>query len=204
MEIIAILFLLLLFFYISYKLIVFTGSKVLQLAKEHEILTGEVKRESSKISLKIKDWFSWSAQTNNEKGTAGGNIKINFPVKSALALAFICAVIATTGFFTGITAFVIPLIFFSFAVYHFSNWVKSLNILNKQQSENIDSEKKSLSSLRRASEKKYIAGVCQGIHNYLNVSVLLVRALFVALCFCYFIGVIAYIFLWIYLPSDKI
>jgi len=51
-------------FYISYRIIRFAGKN---------FINGELKKDSSKFSIKIKDWFVWNVKVNNEKGTAGGN-----------------------------------------------------------------------------------------------------------------------------------
>ncbi len=176
-------------FFIAYKLI----RKLIDSDFRKNIISGELKNESSKMTIKIRDWFTWNVQVNNEKGTAGGNIKINFPIKSALGLGIVCIAVAVFAKASGVSL-VVTLIFLSFAVYHLGRWYKSLKLLSAQQ---IFVNVKRLS---RSSEQKFIGGVCGGIHGYYDISVLLVRLFFVILALFAGIGVYIYILLWIILP----
>src|SRR6185295_8929006 len=93
-----------------------------------EIIDAEVTGKGSRLTLKLKQWFNWNVQVNYEKGTAGGNIKLNFPVKSAIGLAFICLAISILCASLPLTSWLVPLIFALFAGYHFLNWYRSLKI----------------------------------------------------------------------------
>ena len=84
-----------------------------------KIFTAEVKKDSTKWSVKFRDWFVWTVQINNEKGTAGGNIKINFPAKSTFLIAVICIIMAILLRSLGV---LVSIIFISFGVYHFRTW----------------------------------------------------------------------------------
>jgi len=183
---IAIIFIL---FFIAYKLI----RKLVDSDFRKSIITGELKEDSSKMTIKIKDWFTWNVQVNNEKGTAGGNIKINFPIKSALGVAAICVVIAILAKSTG-ASFLVSLIFISFAVYHFRKWYKTFKMISAHEAfENIK-------RLNRRTEKKLIGGVCAGIHNRYQIPVWLIRISFLGLSIVGGVGAYIYILLWILLP----
>ena len=180
-------------FFIAYKLI----RKLLDSDFRKSIITGELKEDSSKMTIKIRDWFTWNVQVNNEKGTAGGNIKINFPIKSALGISAICVVIAILAKSTG-ASFLVSLIFLSFAVYHFRKWYKSFKIISAHEAfENIK-------RLNRRVEKKYIGGVCAGIHNRYLIPVVLIRISFIGLSIVGGMGVFIYILLWILLPTSTV
>jgi phage shock protein C len=58
--------------------------------------------------------------------------------------------------------------------------------------------------LMRAREGRKIAGVCQGVAEYFNVDVTLVRILWVVVAFCGLLGVIAYIVAWIVMPEEPL
>lgn len=55
--------------------------------------------------------------------------------------------------------------------------------------------------LMRAREGRKIAGVCQGVAEYFDVDVTLVRILWVVVAFCGLLGVVAYIVAWIVMPE---
>lgn len=57
-----------------------------------------------------------------------------------------------------------------------------------------------MGKLYRLSEGKIVAGVCQGMAQYLEVDVILVRLAWVALALASGAGVIAYIIAWIVIP----
>jgi phage shock protein PspC (stress-responsive transcriptional regulator) len=76
---------------------------------------------------------------------------------------------------------------------------------DKQSSANQDysyTEKKAHRRLYRNSNDKFIAGVCSGIANYMNVDPAIVRILFAIVAFGGFgMGLFIYILLWIVLPD---
>jgi len=187
-------------FYLSYRLLVYAGKKVVSSDIGRGIFSADIKRESSKMTIKIKDWFMWNVQVNNEKGTAGGNIKINFPIKSALGLAIVCLVISVLFSLTGLGAVIIPLIFLSFAIYHFINWYKSVSLIRKSATSEAGNSKQ----LTRAVHNRYFGGVCQGIHLYFKIPVIFIRALFIITTLIGGIGLIGYILLLVILPSEQV
>ncbi len=55
----------------------------------------------------------------------------------------------------------------------------------------------------RNSKKRFIGGVASGFSDYLNIDVVIIRALFVALTVFFGPGLLIYLALWVVLPSDK-
>ena len=54
--------------------------------------------------------------------------------------------------------------------------------------------------LMRSSFDKKIAGVCAGVAHYLDIDPTIVRVIWGVLAFCYGVGIVAYIILWIIAP----
>ena len=54
--------------------------------------------------------------------------------------------------------------------------------------------------LMRSGFDKKIAGVCAGVANYLDMDPTIVRVIWGVLAFCYGVGIVAYIILWIIAP----
>ena len=54
--------------------------------------------------------------------------------------------------------------------------------------------------LMRSGRDKKIAGVCAGVANYLDMDPTIVRVIWGVLAFCYGVGIVAYIILWIIAP----
>lgn len=52
----------------------------------------------------------------------------------------------------------------------------------------------------RSSFDKKIAGVCAGVAHYLDIDPTIVRVIWGVLAFCYGVGIVAYIILWIIAP----
>ena len=86
----------------------------------------KVQRKGSGKSLRLKlaSFFSWQVSINEEKGTAGGSIKLNFPIQSSLIVGLLCLGIALV--IGTVSQFVIPAIFLLFALHHLGRWVRSL------------------------------------------------------------------------------
>jgi phage shock protein PspC (stress-responsive transcriptional regulator) len=145
------------------------------------------------MTIKIKDWFVWNVQVNNEKGTAGGNIKINFPIKSALVIGLICIAIAIFAKASEVS-FVVTLIFLSFAVYHFRKWYKTVKFISANEAF------QQIKRLTRDSDSKIIGGVCAGISKHYQISLVLTRITFVGLFFIGGIGIYIYLLLWFIIP----
>jgi len=59
----------------------------------------------------------------------------------------------------------------------------------------------SVRSLKKSSTDKKIAGVCSGLGEHTPIPAWLWRALFLALVFLWGTGIVAYIALWICMPS---
>ena len=53
--------------------------------------------------------------------------------------------------------------------------------------------------MRRGRDQQ-IAGVCAGVANYLDMDPTIVRVIWGVLAFCYGVGIVAYIILWIIAP----
>jgi hypothetical protein len=100
-------------------------------------ISGKITPEHIKFSIKLKNWFEWQITVNNEKGTAGGNMKLDLPVRSPIGLALICMGVSVLCAKTCITAYLVPFIFASFAAYHFAKWCRSL----QEKLENGDPER---------------------------------------------------------------
>ena len=54
--------------------------------------------------------------------------------------------------------------------------------------------------LMRSGRDQKIAGVCAGVDNYLDMDPTIVRVIWGVLAFCYGVGIVAYIILWIIAP----
>lgn len=202
---ILLILIILIVFYLVYRSFVSRGKAIVKNSSSDQFVSGEFKKEGSKFSIKIKDWFVWNVQTNNEKGTAGGNIKINFPVKSALFLSLICLGISVFLFSTKVASFIIPLIFLSFALYHFIKWYRSLKIVNEieKQYENALNQFKGKVQLKRPVNHILIAGVCKGISIRYGIHVIIIRTLFIISNLFLFSGLVAYIGCVIIIPKQK-
>jgi phage shock protein PspC (stress-responsive transcriptional regulator) len=57
--------------------------------------------------------------------------------------------------------------------------------------------------LTRSTTDRRIAGVCGGIAKYLNIDPIVVRILFLVTIFFGFIGIWAYLIVWIAAPEDN-
>ncbi|MEM7332377.1 MAG: PspC domain-containing protein [Chloroflexota bacterium] len=57
--------------------------------------------------------------------------------------------------------------------------------------------------LSRSEDDKFIAGVCAGISDYVNIDPVIVRGLFVILLFASGIGFPIYLILWFIMPSES-
>jgi phage shock protein PspC (stress-responsive transcriptional regulator) len=56
--------------------------------------------------------------------------------------------------------------------------------------------------MRRSQQDRWLGGVCAGLARYAGLEAWLVRLLFVALLLMGGFGVLAYVLLWIFMPSD--
>ena len=54
--------------------------------------------------------------------------------------------------------------------------------------------------LMRSGRDKKIAGVCAGVAYYFDIDPTIVRVIWGVLAFCYGVGIVAYIILWIIAP----
>ena len=108
-----------------------TGDR-LQVSEEEmqsKFISGKIDRDTCKLKICIAGIFEWQINVNHEKGTAGGNMKVDFPVKSPLLIACICISVAVLCAKTCITAYLVPAIFASFAAYQL---VKCWRILRRK------------------------------------------------------------------------
>jgi phage shock protein PspC (stress-responsive transcriptional regulator) len=168
-----------------------------------EIIDGEINEKAIKFTLKIKDWFTWNVQTNNEKGSAGGNIKMNFPIQSSLVVAFICLAISILCATTPIVKWLVPVIMFSFAVYHFMKWYRALQLTKHVETWYEQSEIHTFAQkkLYRANSGYYLAGVCAGLSAYSGINVWVIRAAFIFFTFFILSGPIAYLLIWFFVSQ---
>lgn len=122
--------------YLSYRLIRALARWVLgtaaarSLAEQgREAVQMQRKGSGKSLRLKLASVFAWQVSINEEKGTAGGSIKLNFPIRSSLLVGLLCLGLA---FFIGpISQFVVPIIFLLFAVHHLGRWLRSLGLLSR-------------------------------------------------------------------------
>jgi phage shock protein PspC (stress-responsive transcriptional regulator) len=193
-------------FYLVYKLVVLAANAIVDSSMRKEVIDGEIAEKGAKFTFKIKDWFTWNVQTNNEKGTAGGNIKINFPVKSALALAVICFVLCAVCMIWPPTAFLVPAIFFLFALYYFQKWWRTLQVVKSVEDwyAHTSIPEFAKRQLARHAAKGMVGGVCAGLNEYTGVYTGIIRILFIATSFAGGLGIIIYGFLWFILPNRTI
>ena len=54
--------------------------------------------------------------------------------------------------------------------------------------------------LMRSGRDQKIAGVCAGVAHYLDMDPTIVRVIWGVLAFCYGVGIVAYVILWIIAP----
>ena len=57
--------------------------------------------------------------------------------------------------------------------------------------------------LMRSGRDQKIAGVCAGVAHYLDMDPTIVRVIWGVLAFCYGVGIVAYIILWIIAPVES-
>ena len=193
--------------FLAYKALVYVANQRLMVNftdLRKEIVDGEIAEKGIKVTLKLKDWFNWNIQTNNEKGTAGGNIKINFPVKSALGLAIICFILCILSATFKVTAYLVPLIMLSFGVYYLIKWWRALQLVKSldewfQNSEIYAFTKK---RLYRSPNKYILGGVCSGLSEYTGIGVGITRITFIVITFATGgIAAAGYGLLWIVVPN---
>ena len=55
--------------------------------------------------------------------------------------------------------------------------------------------------LMRPRQGRWLTGVCKGIALHLGIGVAWIRIAFIALTFLYGAGIIAYVFLWVFMPA---
>jgi phage shock protein PspC (stress-responsive transcriptional regulator) len=56
--------------------------------------------------------------------------------------------------------------------------------------------------MRRSRQERWLGGVCSGMARFVGLEAWLMRLLFVALLLMGGFGVVAYVLLWIFMPSD--
>lgn len=83
--------------YLSYRIIRALARWVLGTAAARSLAEQgrqavQMQRKGSGKSLRVKlaSVFAWQVSINEEKGTAGGSIKLNFPIRSVLSLGITC------------------------------------------------------------------------------------------------------------------
>lgn len=80
-----------------------------------------------RMRLSLGSLFQWTVTANPDKGVAGGNVRLDFPIKSSLLLAacylFLASVIGVAS------QFIVPGNFLFFGLHHLSKWARSLSRL---------------------------------------------------------------------------
>ncbi|MFN7483218.1 MAG: PspC domain-containing protein [Betaproteobacteria bacterium] len=56
--------------------------------------------------------------------------------------------------------------------------------------------------MRRSRQDRWLGGVCSGMARFVGLEAWLMRLLFVALLLAGGFGIVAYVLLWIFIPSD--
>lgn len=192
--------------YIIYRAVVFIAKGVIDSKLRKDIIDGEIAEKGANFKFKIKDWFSWSVNTINEKGTASGSIKMNFPVKSALALALICFAICGVCFVYPPTALLIPAIFLLFTLYYLRQWWRALKVVKTVEDwyEQTPIHEFAQRRLARVPNKGIVAGLCAGLNEYTGIQAGYIRIAFIGTTFIGGAGIIAYGFLWFVLPVKNV
>jgi phage shock protein PspC (stress-responsive transcriptional regulator) len=75
-------------------------------------------------------------------------------------------------------------------------------LLNPEQSRTDDPVAAAVNKLRRSRTDRWLGGVCGGIARSTGVESWVWRLLFAALFICAGIGVLVYVLLWIFVPSE--
>jgi phage shock protein PspC (stress-responsive transcriptional regulator) len=75
-------------------------------------------------------------------------------------------------------------------------------LLNTEQSRSDDPVAAAVNTLRRSRTDRWLGGVCGGIGRSTGVESWVWRLLFAALFICAGIGVLVYLLLWIFVPSE--
>ncbi|MEZ5014408.1 MAG: PspC domain-containing protein [Chitinophagales bacterium] len=183
--------------FIIYRIARFTALRLSKESKLKEFADINKEKQSMKFMIRLRKYFTWNVSINMEKGTAGGNIKIDFPIRSSLIIALICLILAMTiGL---VSRYVIPGIFLLFTVYYLAKWFRSLNMLHKLVSikNHTNGAVQKGKRIARSSHKKIILGICGGIAEYFGIKPFLVRVVFILLTFLYGAGIFLYLFCWI-------
>jgi phage shock protein C len=76
------------------------------------------------------------------------------------------------------------------------------NLLNPQQSRSDDPVAAAVNTIRRSRTDRWLGGVCGGIGRSTGVESWVWRLLFTVLFICGGIGVLVYLLLWMFVPSE--
>lgn len=190
------------FIYIVWLATTTIAKRIVSSPSVRKVVDYETKSSSTRIKLALSKWFTWNIAMDPEKGSAGGNVKINFPVKSGLILGFICLFLSLI--IDSIARYIVPGVFLVFAGYHFTQWWRQIALLNKLEStsERVRTSITQKESYKRSISNKIIAGVCSGFSEFVKVPTFVVRALFVAGAIFYGMGIIFYGVIWILIPTE--
>jgi len=188
-----------LLFYLFYRVIISLARKSVKPIAQNRFIHGEADAKKAAASIEIKDWFKWNVMVNYEKGTAGGNVKINFPIKSSLLLGCLCILIAIVIASVSFLAYLVPVIFLMFAAYHFVRWYKAFtelaNLKHAEEQKQIGEQEHV--PIGRVS-KPLIAGVCSRLAAKSSIPVIVIRWFFIAGAIYFGLGAVGYLLLWWY------
>jgi len=112
---------------VAYGLSRLCASHLARTLREQQVINVDGERGARRLRLRILDYFQWTVTVNADKGVAGGNVKLDFPIRSGLLLAACCLVIAY--FIGSVSQFVVPGIFLYFGFHHFRKWLGAVWML---------------------------------------------------------------------------
>lgn len=190
------------FIYIVWLATTAIAKRIVSSPTVRKVVDYETKSTSTRMKLAISKWFTWNIAIDPAKGSAGGNVKIDFPIKSGLIVGFIC--LALSYFIDSIGSKIVPGIFLVFAGYHFTQWWRQIALLSKLEStsERVRTAITKKESYKRSASKKIVAGVCSGFSEFVKIPTFVIRALFVAGAIFYGMGLIFYAIIWILIPTE--
>jgi uncharacterized RDD family membrane protein YckC len=123
---------------VAYAVVRFVAGSLTGALKQQEVVSYEGAADLKKLRLKLKNWFTWSVSINQEKGVAGGNVKIDFPFQSGLLLAALC--FGTAVVIGPVSKWLTPGIFMLFGIYHLARWWRSLRVLENARAAAVGAE----------------------------------------------------------------
>lgn len=117
------------FWFFVYGLARLRASSLARVLREQQCIAVDGEAGTRRLRLRIRDYFQWTVTVNPDKGVAGGNIKMDFPIGSGLLLSACCLAFA---YFAGfVSRFIVPGIFLYFGFHHLRRWFGALRVLGR-------------------------------------------------------------------------